>query len=1288
MNYQPSINRTIFSLALCITAVMFVELAPAQQVNWIWTPQKPVLENTSDSQGECYFRKEFTLIRPESAELIFAAGDEFEIYINGQLASRGQSYGSISKIDVTGLLESGTNLVAGKVRHNNSSYVGLALKLRVKEQGESRWRSLTTDDSWRTRLELINDWEKNSLNDMGWLKANTLVATDLSAEPGSLAANAKPKEPQDPAIAVVLPAGQQAKTDPRFEVDPEFVVQQVLSPLETGSLIAMEINEFGHLLLSREGGPLLIADPTQPLNHPARVRVYCDQVTSCQGILPLNGNVYVTGQGPQGLGLYRLADEDRDGKLEVKQKLAGFTGKLGEHGPHGLQLGPDGMIYVIIGNGSQLDRDFDQSSPLQNYYEGDLVPRYEDPGGHAQGVKAPGGTVVRLSLDGTKAELVAGGIRNAYDLAFDDRGELFIHDSDMESDMGTTWYRPTYVFHVPDGAEFGWRSGWAKFPQHFVDQTPAICETGRGSPTGAVFYEHLQFPVRYQNTMFLADWSEGRIMALRKQPSGAGFIASPEVFLTGQPLNVCDLAVAEDGGLYFCTGGRGTAGGVYRVVWNGSVPDKMLNFESDLARIIRHPQPGSAWARQNIAELKKTIGDAWEESLIGVAGEVRNPSKFRIRALQMMVLYGPAPPAELLAKLATDSNADVRAQVARLCGLPGIDESAELLISLIDDSSPLVRRIVCESHMRKGITLELNKLIPLLKSPDRIEALVARRLLEQTPIGMWEQQVLNSDDKRVFIQGAVALMTADPTLERAYSILAQASKLMEGFVNDVDFVDLLRTMQLAAIRGEVNHVRVPGLKARIGNEFPSGSSQINHELARLMAYLKIGSLDGRIEEYLQSEETPLVDRVHVAMYLQTVGNRLTDEIRLAIIDCLESARHAEGTGGSYELYLKRAVQDVSATLTEDQHATVMQNGTRWPNAVLGVFHKLPEKLDQPTVDQVIELDRALLANEDAASKQLRLGIVAILARSGGAHSMDYLRQLWQTEEDRRNDIVIGLAQQPDGENWAYLVSSLAQLDDLTGREVVGKLAEIPQRPRNPKFFRDLIELGYRLRSQGAIDAVHLLEHWTGEKLLSDSDDWQSQLKAWQIWFQSKWPDQPSISVEDPGKSGRHSLDQIMSYLETNGMGDAQKGRHLFTTAQCAMCHQKGTIGQNLGPDLNSLAQRFSAREMFDATLEPSKTIPDQYASKIVLATDGRQYTGMAMKQTDGTYVILQNDGKRVRIPFEEIDEVRDAQVSVMPTGLLDEMSMSEIADLAAFIMDRNENLAEQKTAVQQPVLIR
>ena len=41
---------------------------------------------------------------------------------------------------------------------------------------------------------------------------------------------------------------------------------------------------------------------------PDAARVYCDQVKDCQGILPLSGSVYVIGNGPKGVALYRLQD--------------------------------------------------------------------------------------------------------------------------------------------------------------------------------------------------------------------------------------------------------------------------------------------------------------------------------------------------------------------------------------------------------------------------------------------------------------------------------------------------------------------------------------------------------------------------------------------------------------------------------------------------------------------------------------------------------------------------------------------------------------------------------------------------------------------------------------------------------------------------------------------------------------------------------------------------------------------------------------------------------------------
>ena len=131
------------------------------------------------------------------------------------------------------------------------------------------------------------------------------------------------------------------------------------------------------------------------------------------------------------------------------------------------------------------------SSPYHHFYEGDLLqPRYEDASGHAVGIKAPGGSILRTDTSATAVELVAGGLQNPYDLAFNRDGELFTADSDMEWDLGMTWYRPTRVNHVVPGAEFGWRSGWAKWPDYYYDSLPPMVEMGRGSPAGLEVYDH------------------------------------------------------------------------------------------------------------------------------------------------------------------------------------------------------------------------------------------------------------------------------------------------------------------------------------------------------------------------------------------------------------------------------------------------------------------------------------------------------------------------------------------------------------------------------------------------------------------------------------------------------------------------------------------------------------------------------------------------------------------------------------------------------------------------------
>ena len=1269
---------------------------------WIWSPRGAAARET-------YFRKRFTLVKPEKAQLTIAARDEFEVYINGQMVASGQSFGSPTEVDVVDFLSSGVNLIAVKAEHVDSDLRGLSFKLRVKERNETRFRVLKTDATWKSYTANAIDWQKSGFRDMSWLSSKTVTATapivaittqknGTSSTPkiespnfnGSsspkveLVSNAPPTPkdfvPAPTAKAKSKPAKKKVATDNRYRtVDDEFSVSEVIAGDITGSLIAMEFNEFGKLLLSREGGPLLIADINAPENDKRRVQVYCDEVSSCQGILALNGDVYVTAEGPDGQGLYQLTDADGDGQIEVANTLLQFTGKPSEHGAHGIQLGPDGMLYVVIGNGSQLKNTPAKTSPYQFTYEGDVVPKYEDPTGQATNVKAPGGTVIRVAVDGSKVETVAGGIRNAYDLVFDQHGELFIHDSDMEGDRGTTWYRPPMVFNVTAGSDMGWRSGSSKFPQHYLDQNPMVCDTQRGSPSGAVLYQHLQFPAEYQNSVFLADWSEGKILTLKKKRQGAGYIGETKTFLSGRPMNVCDLAVGEDGSLYFCTGGRGTNGGVYRVTWNGEIPAEVLDFNNTLSKLVRHPQPNSAWARQNIAELRREMGDTWDDSILGIVQELRNPTKFRVRAIHMMVWYGPKPNQALLQSLLNDEEETVRSAAITLCESQPTEQSRKLLIGMLNDPAPIVRRRAGEGLMRFDRHVEVSQIVGLLKSDDRVEALTGRRLLERIPSNQWKDDLVASNDLRVFIQAATALMTVDPTLPNAYKVLAQSSRLTDNFVSDEDFVDILRVMQIAMAQGNVDPAKVPAFVQRIGDEFPTSNPLINQELAKLMGALKTGNLDGRIEAFLADEKTSHEERFQAAVMIQHAGDALNANEHMAIRETIEQLKSFDG-GGSYVGYLNLAAKDASRNVDMNDIDSVIAGGDRWPETVLASFGKMPMPLTASLATSLMELDQKMVGRKDLASKQVRLGIIALLAREKNEQYMKYLRGCWDKEQDRRADIAIGLAQMPDSENWSYLVASLPELDDLTGREVLETLTTVGRRPRDPLFYRTAIQLGFRLRQQGSGSAVALLEHWTGNHMQDNGKSWRGPLVQWSQWYEETFPQADAIALEKPELRGRYSADQISAYIENNGLGDPRSGHDLFSAAQCSSCHQFNGDGLGIGPELTSVSARFSIREMIEATIDPHKNVADRFRAKTLLTTDGQQFTGLVIDEKGQPLMVMTSDGSREKVARDEVENIRESKFSHMPEGLLDDLSMSQISDLFAYLANGSRNNMANRTA--------
>jgi putative heme-binding domain-containing protein len=323
-------------------------------------------------------------------------------------------------------------------------------------------------------------------------------------------------------------------------------------------------------------------------------------VTEVMGILWAFDSLYLNGFGPQGFGLYRCKETSESGNFDDIKFLKKFEG-AGEHGPHGLAMGPDNKIYIINGNHTKLPEGLSKTSAHKNFQEDHLLPRQWDGNGHATGILAPGGYVVRTDADGNDWELMLAGYRNAYDIAFNGDGEYFTFDSDMEWDWGMPWYRPTRVNHNVSGAEFGWRSGTGKWPTYYPDSLPATVDIGVGSPTGVANGIGAKFPAKYQKAIYVLDWSYGRLIAVHLTPKGSSYSATwenlvcPKALVDNKvakkPLNLTDAIIGDDGAMYFTTGGRNNQSGLYRVTYTGSestAPAELKNSDGAKERALRH----------------------------------------------------------------------------------------------------------------------------------------------------------------------------------------------------------------------------------------------------------------------------------------------------------------------------------------------------------------------------------------------------------------------------------------------------------------------------------------------------------------------------------------------------------------------------------------------------------------------------------------------------------------------------------------------------------------------------
>jgi putative heme-binding domain-containing protein len=144
---------------------------------------------------------------------------------------------------------------------------------------------------------------------------------------------------------------------------------------------------------------------------------------------------------------------------------------------------------------------------------------------------------------------------------------------------------------------------------------------------------------------------------------------------------------------------------------------------------------------------------------------------------------------------------------------------------------------------------------------------------------------------------------------------------------------------------------------------------------------------------------------------------------------------------------------------------------------------------------------------------------------------------------------------------------------------------------------------------------------------------------------------------------------LASDLEQPRKTSLERGRQALADAQCLSCHRFGNDGGVAGPELTGAGAKYSARDLLESILEPSKVLSDQYQNHTVFLKDGDSVSGRLISDSDKE-VVLETDrlsGVVEKVSREKVAELRASPLSPMPRGLANVLTKDEILDLIAYL---------------------
>jgi putative membrane-bound dehydrogenase-like protein len=949
------------------------------------------------------------------------------------------------------------------------------------------------------------------------------------------------------------------------------------------------------------------------------VTEFVKNIDSPRGIIWDHDRLYVL--HPPHITVY--FDRDGDGIAESSQRLIngiafGFDNRPPDHTTNGLELGPDGWIYIAGGDFGFMEAVGTDGRRLQHR----------------------GGGVIRFRPDGTGLEIFATGTRNILGTPMSPLLDLFARDNTND---GGGW---DVRFHHFSGLE---DHGYPRLYKNFAaEHIHPLADYGGGSGCGSVYIHEPGFPSAWAHAPFTCDWGRAGLFRHSVRRQGAGFIETeaPQTFI-----KVTRPTDADVDGM----------SRVYQASWKG--PATFNWAGPDHGYITRvTPKDFQAEALPDFDRLE----DAQLVRLL------ESPSHIRALTAQRTLLRRDPSEAttQSLRKLAGNESKELRARVAALYAITqrGIDgsKSADIIktVSPLGKDptfQPFVLRALGDlgiDRLTQGKTgpAPADLLIAGAQSRDprtRVEAIIAAARQQNRAVAETIAQSLGHADPVIAhtaFRALAKLATPEPALailDTAASSEAQRAGASHALMrmHEKDVVEALIKRLASAVTESRPFVLAALCRLYHREAEWKGDSWGTRPDTRGPYY--------QLETWDQSEAILKALKSALATASPDEAAQLVAEMNRNRIQDNDALNRIIEVASQDEAHIVTAVAQLAAVKDIPAEAIPLLNqaarSSDTPPLVLAQTIECLAKIN----------DRESLASILAALTVLDEAKGENKAQAAGRNAFLKNKGL----DDQHEALAQFAAKDPGSKDarWAH-----AGLLELASRKKTGPEAQVHARKeidlawQNPVRRVLLIKLAAELKN-------HYLDARIAASLTDFFPDVVKAAKA----AAKRLKIQPPGADQTPKLDTLKVEDALAQAIKLKG--DPALGEAVFIKAACATCHTTSQDQPQKGPYLGNIANTYRRNDLALSILDPNKTIAQGFATHLIILKDETALMGFITKEAAEELSLRDIAAQEHTVKKSAIAKRVTMPTSIMPPGLMNAFSVKEFASLLDYLEGLSKN---------------